>query len=514
MKKISKYNKKMKAVFMGCAMFTIVVSAFFLPSYTKFEYTGDNIFKVSLNGTYIGTVADAGVFDEHLTTARRILADETQEMFLASSEVSVEGDEILFGKTDEEEMIISNIYQVLKESEIETLKRAYTVKIGTYMVNLADSEQVLTLLNTSIGQYDTKKEYAVDLVLDPERELNVLTTNVVPKEELMAEDDVRLHAGVEDVLSEIVGEVKAVSKDDFDLGLLSIGYAEEIEVVESYLNASELTDIDTAIEEVTQAQEKDAFYPVQTGDTLSEIAIKTGIPMEKIIEINEGLQDENSTIRAGEELVITIPEPELSVERQEQVYYEEDYEAEVQYVDNDDWFITEKETLQEPSAGHRKVVATVSYKNEKETGRDIVYEDITMEAVPKIVERGTKVPPTYIKPIYGGRFTSGYKARWGRMHKGVDWACPIGTTVMASSSGTVTKAGWGSGYGYVVYISHADGRQTRYGHLSKVLVKPGQRVAQGDKIALSGNTGRSTGPHVHFEILINGSQVNALKYLN
>ena len=90
---------------------------------------------------------------------------------------------------------------------------------------------------------------------------------------------------------------------------------------------------------------------------------------------------------------------------------------------------------------------------------------------------------------------------------------PTGTSVYASCGGTVAKAGWGSGYGYVVYINHADGRQTRYAHLSKVLVKAGQSVSQGDKIALSGNTGVSSGPHVHFEILINGKQVNPLNYL-
>lgn len=85
---------------------------------------------------------------------------------------------------------------------------------------------------------------------------------------------------------------------------------------------------------------------------------------------------------------------------------------------------------------------------------------------------------------------------------------------MASAPGKVSKAGWGRGYGYVVYIDHADGRQTRYGHLSKVLVSVGEQVSQGEKIALSGNTGVSTGPRVHFEILINGSQVNPADYLN
>ena len=91
---------------------------------------------------------------------------------------------------------------------------------------------------------------------------------------------------------------------------------------------------------------------------------------------------------------------------------------------------------------------------------------------------------------------------------------PVGTSVVASSGGTVAKAGWGSGYGYVVYIQHPDGKQTRYGHLSKVLVKAGQKVKQGEKIALSGNTGVSTGPHIHFEILVGGSQVNPFSYMN
>ena len=185
-----------------------------------------------------------------------------------------------------------------------------------------------------------------------------------------------------------------------------------------------------------------------------------------------------------------------------------------------DWYTTERKTLQEPSAGHRKVVAVVTFENDKEIDTEIIKEEVTYKAVPKIVERGTKIPPTYIKPISGGRLSSGFGSRSrptkgaSTYHKGIDWATPTGTAVVASCGGTVARAGWGSGYGYVVYINHPDGRQTRYGHLSKILVSAGQTVSQGQKIALSGNTGVSTGPHIHFEILINGSQVNPLKYLN
>ncbi len=281
-----------------------------------------------------------------------------------------------------------------------------------------------------------------------------------------------------------------------------------------------MTPLSQAIDEVTKDQEKEQIYEVVSGDTLSQIAEKNEIPLADLVAMNETIESENSMIRVGDELIVTVPEPELSVERVEQMYYEEDYEAEIVYVDNDDWYTNQTQTLQEPSAGHRKVVADVFYRNKEEVSREILKEEITYEAVPKVVERGTKIPPTYIKPISGGRLTSNFGRRKAptrgasTYHKGVDWATPVGTAVMASSTGTVAKAGWGSGYGYVVYINHADGRQTRYGHLSKVLVSQGQTVTQGQKIALSGNTGVSTGPHVHFEVLINGSQVNPFDYLN
>ena len=297
-------------------------------------------------------------------------------------------------------------------------------------------------------------------------------------------------------------------------------FGDTIEVVESYLSEDKLTSLNAAIEEVTKDQEKNQIYEIVSGDTLSKIAMENNLTMEKLIAMNDSIESETSTIRVGDEIIVTVPEPELSVERQEEMYYEEDYEADIVYVDNDNWYTTDTKTLQEPSAGHRKVVAIVSFRNNAEVDREIVKEEVTYVAVPKIVERGTKIPPTYIKPLSGGRLSSNFGKRSrptrgaSTYHRGVDWATPVGTAVMASSAGTVAKAGWGSGYGYVVYINHGDGRQTRYGHLSKVLVKEGQKISQGQKIALSGNTGISSGPHVHFEILINGSQVNPLKYLN
>ena len=175
---------------------------------------------------------------------------------------------------------------------------------------------------------------------------------------------------------------------------------------------------------------------------------------------------------------------------------------------------TKQNVLNEGSAGVKTIVANVTYKNGKETNRDILQETITKQAEARVIEVGTAVPPTFIKPINGGTLSSTFGARWGTVHKGIDWACSIGTAVMASCNGTVIQAGWMNGYGYCVTLKHSDGKCTRYGHLSEVLVSEGQSVSQSDVIALSGNTGNSTGPHVHFEIIEDGVQVNPFTYLN
>ena len=116
-----------------------------------------------------------------------------------------------------------------------------------------------------------------------------------------------------------------------------------------------------------------------------------------------------------------------------------------------------------------------------------------------MLQLGSIDSDSYIWPTKGV-FTSGFGWRWGRMHQGIDIANLTGTPIMASKDGIVTHAGWMGGYGYLVEISHSDGASTRYAHNSKLLVRKGQLVPQGATIAKMGSPGRSTGPHLHFEI--------------
>lgn len=114
-----------------------------------------------------------------------------------------------------------------------------------------------------------------------------------------------------------------------------------------------------------------------------------------------------------------------------------------------------------------------------------------------------------------GVFTSGYGWRWGRMHRGIDIAGPIGTPIFAAAPGVVDYADWNAGgYGYLVDIRHPDGSLTRYAHNNRLLVREGQKVRQGQQIAEMGSTGYSTGPHLHFEIHPSGQgAVNPMAYL-
>ncbi|MGY1914370.1 M23 family metallopeptidase [Blastococcus sp. SYSU DS0973] len=124
--------------------------------------------------------------------------------------------------------------------------------------------------------------------------------------------------------------------------------------------------------------------------------------------------------------------------------------------------------------------------------------------------------PKAVLPVAGARLTSGYGSRWGTFHYGIDLAAPMRTPEYAAVDGVVLRAGSASGFGLAVYILHENGDVTVYGHMDKILVQPGQYVEAGETIALLGNRGQSTGPHLHFEVHkggIDGKRVDPLPWL-
>jgi len=143
MKIISRHYKKMKIAYIKVAVLAIIAAAFCLPYMQRLESTGDNIFTVYLNGMQVGVIGDIEEADNYLIAARKRLAGSSDEMVLAESELSYEGDEVLWGEIDDDSVIISNMVTALRGSVKETLNRSYTVKINEYTVNLASTQEVL-----------------------------------------------------------------------------------------------------------------------------------------------------------------------------------------------------------------------------------------------------------------------------------------------------------------------------------------------------------------------------------
>jgi len=112
-----------------------------------------------------------------------------------------------------------------------------------------------------------------------------------------------------------------------------------------------------------------------------------------------------------------------------------------------------------------------------------------------------------------GIVVSGFGMRWGRMHEGIDVTASTGTPVRAAAAGTIIHAGWLGGYGNLVVVDHGNGLATAYAHASAILVVVGQQVGQGEMVSLVGSTGNSSGPHLHFEVRVNGVAVDPLLYL-
>ena len=139
----------------------------------------------------------------------------------------------------------------------------------------------------------------------------------------------------------------------------------------------------------------------------------------------------------------------------------------------------------------------------------------------RLSQQQSSTPPPIVPPSGSGLFgwpvsgpvTSAFGPRWGRMHEGIDIAVGTGTPVRSSAAGTVIYAGWLGGYGNLVVVDHGGGLSTAYAHNSSVASSLGQVVAAGEVVAYSGNTGNSSGPHVHFEVRVNGSAADPLGYL-
>ena len=296
----------------------------------------------------------------------------------------------------------------------------------------------------------------------------------------------------------------------------SIGFAENIKIKDVETKLGAIQKQESALEYMLTGATEKKIHVVQAGETFSEIAKMYGLKQSELRNSNPDVIPEK--LKISQEICLTQIVPVVTVQTKEVATYSEVIPFEIAYENTATLYKNEQTVKSRGKNGERTVVAEIVRNNGIEVSRTELSSNILSQPASQVVLVGTKEPPplvgtgSFIYPIRG-TLTSRYGTRWGRMHTGIDLAAPIGTKIKAADGGKVTFAGYNGSLGYCIKIDHGGNRETLYGHCSKLFVKVGDRVYQGQHIANVGNTGRSTGPHVHFEVHINGRTKNPLNYL-
>lgn len=304
----------------------------------------------------------------------------------------------------------------------------------------------------------------------------------------------------------------------------SAEFVENIEKVNMKVQPNEIKTVDEALDILIKGDVSVSDYVVQPNDSWWLIARKNNMLIQEVLAGNPGF-DEDTIIQPGQVIKLVKTEPYLTVLSKGIRTVNEIIPFDV--VTKIDYRLAYGKRIIKQAGKDGEKAVTYSYveKNGKIIEKEVIKEEIINEPVKQIVAKGPYRPPVTVGTSRGsgkiaglvwplkGMITSYYGYRWSGFHTGIDIDGVTGEPYVAAASGKVVSAGWNGNYGLSILIDHGNGVATRYAHSSKLLVSVGQQVSKGQAIGLVGSTGRSTGSHLHFEVIINGSTVNPLNYL-
>lgn len=300
----------------------------------------------------------------------------------------------------------------------------------------------------------------------------------------------------------------------------SVNFVEDVTVNYVYVSDNIMT-----VEEMEAALKANSTgettYTVQQGDTFNAIAYANDMSVSDLKALNPDV--DINRLMIGDVLNVKELVPVLSVQTTEHQVYTQSIACPVEEVEDDSMYKGDTKIITQGEEGEEQVEADVTFVNGYEQERTVTSTTTLKEPTTTVKAVGTKEKPktaskgTYKWPVsgrissyFGGRYIFGSYS----YHSGLDITCSYGTSIKAADGGTVTFAGYKGSYGNLVIITHDNGVQTYYAHNSSLLVSAGDKVYQGQVIAKAGSTGRSTGPHCHFEVRVNGTAVNPLNYLS
>lgn len=321
----------------------------------------------------------------------------------------------------------------------------------------------------------------------------------------------------EKIANEVLESIKEIytkgKEDKFEY----VGFAEDVKIEAYNTTLANVSSKSAALKKIKSGGQQEVTYTVKAGDTLYGICDKLDVSLKELKKMNPKIT-ETMTLHIGDKFVTQQEIPLITVETIGVSVFAEATDYKTVTKKSNNYYEGETVVIQAGKKGKVRVTARLTKQNGKTVAREDLSVETIKEPVNKVVVKGTKpVPPkkgtgTFRKPVNTGVY-AGYGMRWGRMHYGLDYAAPTGTPIYAADGGTVVSAGWSGAYGYTIVIDHGSNKKTLYAHCSRLFVSAGTKVYKGQHIAAVGSTGRSTGPHCHFEIFINGANVNPSYYV-
>lgn len=422
-----------------------------------------------------------------------------------------------------------------KINEINT--RGFNVYLGEEILGTVRTEE-----EAHVAMADIKSElsntYDVDIVLD--KELNFEATHCKDKD-LISDIDLKnnirskINFAVSGYSLQINGEEVGILKheedaqyildtlkepyinrEEADSNVKEIKILENVDIVKKEVSLNKISNIDDVLDYLQTGSEEIKTHMVEAGESFWTIAKIYDTTVDELVAAN--LDKDPKKLKPGDEVKLLVPKSKVTVATVEEVEYIEETKYEVQVEYDKNMYTNQKKVKVEGKKGKSKIVANEIRHNGMLFEREIVSEEVIEKPVDELVVKGTKeVPKTvatgsFLMPTRGS-ISSRYGMRWGRMHKGLDIAASYGSAIKAADGGKVTFAGYKGSFGNLVEIDHGNGYKTRYAHCSKLLVKAGDKVYKGQHIANVGNSGRSTGPHLHLEVLKNGVNVNPSSFV-
>ncbi len=317
----------------------------------------------------------------------------------------------------------------------------------------------------------------------------------------------------------VLDELKA----PFETGVKNerVEFMSDVEIRNGLFSPSDMKDANE-LRQLFAGSTDPQYYTIEEDDYLSDIVEKTGVSRKMLYYLNPEL-DETRLI-PGRKVVISEPDVYLGVKVVRTISYKESISYTTKRIASDDLYLNQTKVKVAGQKGVRAITAEVTYIDGEKAETKILSSKVTKEPVTRELYVGTKKWPTsfssdagsspFIHPIGRRCIITSYMGD-GRGHKGMDLSMSgaYGKPIYASAGGTVIFSGWDGAYGKVIRVRHGNGFVTVYSHNSENLVSVGEYVAQGQQIARIGSTGRSTGPHLHFEIRINGTPVNPYHYI-